>query len=145
MLGHRASTADDFSAPDTEPALPGSPRHAAARRPRRGLFVAFAGIVLASAALLFVLLFRLPGGEAIERSAEIATGLAELALLPQQPETAARRAAVTSLIDLRLGDLKRALRQDQLEAPQLAALETAWAAARGTGDETALRATNAIA
>lgn len=138
LLG-RATTAEDLSAPDSEPAMSDPPRAGASRRPRRGLLLALSAILLASAMLVFVLLFRLPGGEAIERSADVATSLAELALLPPQPETAARRAAVASLIDLRLADLRRALRQDELEAPRLARLDAAWATARNGDDAAAIR------
>jgi PAS domain S-box-containing protein len=126
-------------ASDTLPSRLDSPPRPPSSRPR-GLWLALVTVGLTCAIALFVLLFRLPGGEAIERSAEVATSLAELALLPLQPESAARRAAVESSIDLRLASLRNALRQDRIEAPRLQGLETGWARARRATDPSELNA-----
>jgi PAS domain S-box-containing protein len=125
-----------FPAGDESPGIPTSftPRRS------RGPWLALLGIMGACAIALFVLLFRLPGGAAIERSAEVATGMAELALLPADADTAARRAAVVAMIDIRLAGLRNALAHDGLEAPRLALLEADWQRARATLNPASLQA-----
>jgi len=142
MWGHSLGSRFDAES-QTGPRVPvAAPAQNAARSHRRprGLWLGLLSVGIACATALFALLFRLPGGEAIQRSAEVATSLAELALLPAGPESVARRAAVTSAVDLHLASLRAALRHDQIEAARLRGVEAGWAQARQAADSSALHA-----
>ncbi len=95
------------------------------------------GIMLACAAVLFAMLFRLPGGAAIERSAEVSAQVAELALWTVQPGDLSRRTEIVRKIDTCVEGLRRALARDGLAPARMAEFESLWSDARldaaGTG------------
>jgi PAS domain S-box-containing protein len=110
-----------------------SPSSSARARHARGVWVVVLASALACATLLFVLLFKLPGGAAIERSAELAATLADLAQLAAVPADAVgqgRRHALIGQVDQRLDSLRDALSHDRLEPARLGELEAGWRAAR---------------
>lgn len=136
---HDVSAPDEFPARDLAAALDGDDAamlrdSGSVRQHLRGFWaLVLAGAVLCATAL-FVVLFKLPSGGAIEHAAAISTALAERVAAPAVGKPALD-AEITRRIDL----LDHALQADDLDRSLLAEFATAWQAARQRGQDEELR------
>lgn len=112
---------------DGEPS-PGS--RSPARKHLLGFWAVVLGAALLCATALFVVLFRLPGGGAIEHSAAVATALAERLSAP-----AVGKPAIDAELSRRLELLEQAMRADGLDRSRLTEFTSKWQAARGRDAE----------
>ena len=110
------------------------PRSGVARHPLRAFWAVVLGAALVCVTVLFVILFRLPGGGAIEHAASVGTGLAERLGAPQESH-----AALDDELGRRAERLDQALAEDALDRSALADFRARWQSARERGDEAAMR------
>jgi len=109
---------------------PPPPRHGGVRRHLRGFWAAVLGAALLCVTILFVVLFRLPGGGTVEQAAAVGTALAERLAAPAEV-----RPALDTEMTRRLERLDRALRDDGLDRTLLAEFTARWQVARQRGDD----------
>lgn len=96
-----------------------------ARKHLFGFWAVVLGAALLCATALFVVLFRLPGGGAIEHAAAVSTALAERLSAP-----AIGKPAIDAELSRRLELLEQAMREDGLDRARLQDFATRWQAAR---------------
>lgn len=95
------------------------------KKQSRGFWALLLGAALLCATALFVVLFRLPGGGAIEHAAAISTSLAERLSAP-----AIGKPAIDAELNRRLELLEHALRADNLNRVLFTEFRARWLAAR---------------
>lgn len=113
---------------------PPPPRHNPSRKHLTGFWAVVLGAALLCATALFVVLFRLPGGGAIEHAAAVSTALAERLSAP-----AVGKPALDAELTRRLELLDQALKKDGVDRVLFTEFNARWQAARERGNEEELR------
>ena len=113
---------------------PPPPSKIATRKNQRGFWAVLLGAALLCATALFVVLFRLPGGGAIEHAAAVSTALAERLSAP-----AVGKPAIDAELTRRLELLEHALRADDLDRVMYTEFRARWQTARDRNSDEDMR------